>query len=90
MTTTATPTRIWAVGTVLDERNWMAEALYWDEGSAAAAAAPGQFIVLVPIGAPFPAEATDAEKLYYPNEETWEESALYRMRQPKEKMCRST
>ena len=75
------PTRIWAVGTVLDQQNWMAESLHWDEVAAAKAAKPGQFIVLCPIGEDFPAEAADAEKLYYPNEERWEESALFRMRE---------
>ena len=78
---TPLPTRIWAVGTVLDEKNWMAESLHWDEATAAKAAKPGQFIVLCPIGEDFPAEATAAEKLYYPNEERWEDSALCRMRE---------
>ena len=72
--------KIWAVGTVLGE-NWMAESLHWDELAAAKSAKPGQFIVLCPIGEDFPAEATDAEKLYYPNEERWEDSVLYTSRQ---------
>jgi len=75
------PKRIWAVGTVVDEKNWMAESLHWDEADAAKFAKPGQFIVLCPIGENFPTEAAAAEKLYYPNEECWEDSALFRMRQ---------
>lgn len=75
------PKRIWAVGTVIDEKNWMAESLHWDEAGAARAAKPGQFIVLCPIGEDFPSEALDAEKLYYPNEERWKDSALFRMRE---------
>lgn len=75
------PTHIWAVGTVVDEKHWMAESLHWDEVAAAKAAKPGQFIVLCPIGMDFPAEATEAEKLYYPNEEQWEQSALFQMRE---------
>ena len=51
------------------------------EKRAAKAAKPGQFIVLCPIGMDFPAEATEAEKLYYPNEEQWEQSTLFRMRE---------
>lgn len=58
----------------------MAESLHWNESEAAQAAKAGQFIVLCPIGEPFPAEATEAEKLYFPNEESWEQSALFRMR----------
>ena len=75
------PSHIWAVGAVIDDHNWMAESLHWGEIDAAKAAKPGQFIVLCPIGVDFPAEAMDAEKLYFPNEEKWEDSALCRIQQ---------
>lgn len=75
--------RIWAVGTPFGDDHWMAESLHWSEAAAAEAAQAGQFIALCPIGKPFPERAVDAEKLYYPREETWEESALYRLQAAK-------
>jgi hypothetical protein len=75
------PSKIWAVGSLVGDVAWMAESLHWSEHDAAASAKSGQFIVLCPIGVDFPDQAMDAEKLYFPNEEKWTESALFRIRQ---------
>jgi hypothetical protein len=71
--------KIWVVATIL-ENTWMCEGLYWTEKEAVAAAKPGQAIILTTVGTPFPKRAVDAEKLYFPNEETWKESKLFKIR----------
>jgi hypothetical protein len=71
------PAKIWAVGTLTSDGHWMPEAFHWLERDAVEAALAGQFICLCPIGQPLPAQATDAEQLYFPHLETWETSALY-------------
>lgn len=58
----------------------MAEGAFQTEQAAAEASQSGEFIVQVAVDARFPEQAVDAEKLYFPRAETWEQSALYRMR----------
>lgn len=59
------------------------DGIYLTEDDARSAAKDeNQFIALVPIGLPIPKNATDAEVLYYPNLETWEQSKLYKQRYP--------
>ena len=70
--------KLWFVGTAIDEEGWMVDGCYFLEAQAASAAKSGQFIVLGEVGGMFPANILDAEKAYYPNEETWENSILYK------------
>jgi hypothetical protein len=70
---------MWIVGKEI-AGGWMPDALFETEHEAAEAATDGEFIACVAVGERFPAEAVDAIKLYWPRQETWEQSALFRMR----------
>lgn len=76
--------KVWIVGLLLMadgvEVGWMAEGVYETEQQAIFAARECEFIILVKVGERLPTKAIDAEKLYYPKMETWEESTLYKMR----------
>ena len=76
---------IWMIGKPIigidgKELGWSAEGCFLEEQAAAYAAKDDEFIVLAKIGERFPSEALDAIKIYYPKQETWETSALYKMR----------
>ncbi|MGE4544196.1 MAG: hypothetical protein AB7D06_08805 [Pedobacter sp.] len=76
--------KIWFVGKPIvvdgEELGWMPEGAFETEEEAAKVATDAEFIVLAEVGGRFPEKATDAEKLYYPKLERWEDSALYKMR----------
>lgn len=55
------------------------DAIFLTEDEAVAACQPGEFVALVKVGQRFPAQAVDAEKLYFPPE-TWGQSKLYELR----------
>jgi hypothetical protein len=72
---------LWIVGICLvrngQEIGWMAEGAFLTESEAAAAAKNNEFIVCVKTGERFPQSVDDAIKLYWPKQETWEQSKLY-------------
>lgn len=72
--------KIWFVGTSLPDGRWMPEGAFLSEGEACEAANENEFVLLATIGERFPIEATDAEKVYWPKRERWEESTLYNIR----------
>lgn len=72
--------KIWLVGTPLQDGRWMIEAASELESDAVKLAKEGEFIVLVDTEGRFPANAMDAEKIYFPCEETWETSFVYKAR----------
>jgi hypothetical protein len=72
---------IWFVGTVIDEKRWMVEGAFLSEKEAKTAAKFNEFILLAELGR-LPVNATDAKKIYWPHQETWEQSALYKRRTP--------
>ena len=69
---------LWLVGS-LQNGAWQCEGVFATESSAAEAAEPGEFIILVDLGK-LPKDALDAKKLYWPHEETWLTSNLYKLR----------
>lgn len=70
---------MWIIGKVIED-NWMAEGMYEKEQDAIDNCSKGEFIVLVDVNNRFPESVIDAKKLYFPNEEKWEESKLYKLR----------
>ena len=71
---------IWFVGTAMDDGRWMPEGAFITESEAADAAKDSEFILLANVGERFPSRAEDAKKIYWPKQETWEQSTLYRTR----------
>ena len=76
--------KYWIVGKPLivdgTEIGWMPEGIFETEDEAADVATSEEFIALITVGGRLPKEATDAEIIYYPKLETWENSAVYKMR----------
>lgn len=72
--------KLWFIGTPIDGTRWMVECVFDNEDDAAANVKDGEFIVRVSPNMRLPVSVLDAEKLYYPKNETWEESALYKLR----------
>ena len=70
---------LWFIGTALDDGRWMVEGAFITEAEAAKAAKHDEFILLAELGR-LPAVATDAKKIYWPKQEEWEQSVLFRMR----------
>lgn len=75
---------LWFVGLPLGN-GWMVEGAFLTEDEAARAAKEGEFIVLAEVGERFPTQATQAKKAYYPRQETWEQSALYKLKHNSER-----
>lgn len=75
---------LWIIGVVISqggiELGWMAEGIFNTEVEAASMAQDGEFIICVKVGERLPEKATEAIKLYYPKQECWEESKLYKLR----------
>lgn len=80
--------KLWIVGKTLHvngrEIGWMPEGIYKTEEQAANAASEDEFIAIFEIGKRLPKYATDAEKLYFPKLEIWEDSKLYKFNKRKE------
>lgn len=83
--------KLWFVGRslIVDgvEIGWMPEGVFLDEVAAAEAAKDDEFILLADVGKRLPQEAVDAEKMYWPRHESWEQSTLYKMRNSGEMRC---
>ena len=70
---------LWLVGSLESNDTWQCEGVYSSESEARLAAKFDEVIILVDYGA-IPANALDAKKLYWPNQETWLTSNLYKLR----------
>lgn len=82
-------TAIWFVGVTIEqddvELGWMPEGVYATEEEAAEAAREHEFVLMARVGERLPEKAEDAEKIYWPRQEAWEESALYKIQQERAK-----
>jgi hypothetical protein len=72
--------RVWLIGRITLYDSWMCEGVFLNEKDAMKYCKHGEFIILVDINERLPEQATQAIKMYWPNEETWEQSTLYRIR----------
>ena len=61
----------------------MAEGVFLTETEAIEHCLYDEFIVESKVGERFPENAVDAIKMYWPLQETWEESTLYKLRNKK-------
>lgn len=75
--------KLWFVGKLLIvdgvELGWMPEGVFYTEREASDAAKEEEFIALFEVGKMLPENAVDAEKLYFPRHEKWEDSTLYKI-----------
>lgn len=59
---------------------WMVEGVFDNEGDAKASCPNNHFIIKAKVNQMMPFQAVDALALYFPNEEKWEESKLYKIK----------
>ena len=72
----------WLIGSPTQDDEWSLEGIFNTEIEAVIHCHNSEFIMGIKCGARFPENVNDSQviKLYYPHDETWEESGLYILR----------